>query len=146
MIGCVFLFMFWPSFNGVLASGMAQQRAVINTVFSISASTLSAVYVSRAYFRKIDMEVLLNATLAGGVVMGAACDIIVSPGCCMIAGAIAGIISAVGFLSLNSEFKSKMNLHDTCGVQFLHGIPGVLGSIVAVIAVAAGHYNFENST
>lgn len=92
------------------------------------------------------MEVLLNATLAGGVMMGAACDIIVSPGCCMIAGAIAGIVSAVGYLSLNAELKEKINLHDTCGVHFLHGIPGVLGSITAAIAVGSTHYNFENET
>lgn len=62
----------------------------------------------------------------------------------MIAGAIAGIISAFGYLRLNKLFKDKLNLHDTCGVQFLHAIPGVLGAFVSVIAVAAADYNFEN--
>lgn len=102
MAGTLFLFMYWPSFNGVLAYGMAQQRAAINTVFSISASTLVSVYVSRVYLGKIDMEVLLNSTLAGGVMMGAAADIITSPGCCMIAGAIAGAVSAFGYIKLNA--------------------------------------------
>jgi ammonium transporter Rh len=117
MIGCVFLFMFWPSFNGILGVGMSQHRAVVNTVLSITASTLSSVYVSRWICEgKIEMEVLLNATLAGGVMMGAACDLIVHPGFAMLAGAIAGVVSAIGFLKLNKICNDKIGLHDTCGV------------------------------
>ena len=102
MVGTVFLFMFWPSFNAILGGGMAQHRAVVNTYLSISASCLSAVFVSRLLMNgKIDMEVLLNATLAGGVMMGAAADLIVHPGFAMLAGAICGIISALGFLKMN---------------------------------------------
>lgn len=62
------------------------------------------------------MEVLLNATLAGGVVMGSGCDLIMNCGYAMIAGAIAGAISAIGFLKLNAFCKEKLGLHDTCGV------------------------------
>jgi ammonium transporter Rh len=144
MVGTVFLFMYWPSFNGALAVGMAQQRAAINTLLSICTSTMVAVYVSRALTGKIDMEVMLNATLAGGVVMGASCDLIIGPGFAMIAGFVAGVISAVGFLKLNAICKEKIGLHDTCGIQFLHGIPGTLGGFVSAITVAAGTYNFEN--
>lgn len=32
--GCMFLFMLWPSFNGVLAQGNSQHRVVINTVLA----------------------------------------------------------------------------------------------------------------
>lgn len=144
MIGTVFLWMYWPSFNGILAYGMAQQRACINTVFSISASTLVSMYISRVFLGKFDMEVLLNSTLAGGVMMGAAADIITSPGACMVAGGIGGAVSAFGYLKLNKFFREKLNLHDTCGVHFLHGIPGVLGAITCVVAVLCAEINFEN--
>jgi ammonium transporter Rh len=146
MVGCVFLFMFWPSFNGILGTGMAQTRAVVNTVISITASCISATVVSRliSEHRQIDMEVLLNATLAGGVMMGAAADLIVHPGWTMFAGALCGAISAFGFLKLNEMCQKKLNLHDTCGVQFLHGIPGTLGSITAGICTAVASYSFEN--
>ena len=90
------------------------------------------------------MEVLLNATLAGGVIMGAACDLITGPGFAMIAGGIAVVISALGFLYLNNFCKNKLNLHDTCGVQFLHGIPGTLGGFTSAIVVASATYNFQN--
>lgn len=145
MIGTIFLFMYWPSFNAILGYGLAQQRAIVNTLLSITASTLTSVYVSRAILGKIDMEVLLNSTLAGGVVMGASCDLFVQPGGAMVAGAVAGGISALGYLKLNDFCKTKLKLHDTCGVHFLHGIPGTLGGISAVICCAMAEYNFENN-
>jgi ammonium transporter Rh len=99
MVGTVFLFLYWPSFNAVLASGLAQERSVVNTLISITASTLVACYISRCYRGgKVDMEVMLNSTLAGGVIMGAACDFIYNPGYAMICGSVAGGVSAIGFL------------------------------------------------
>ena len=45
--GTIFLWIFWPSFNAALATpGAEQQRAVVNTVLSISASTVTAFAVS----------------------------------------------------------------------------------------------------
>lgn len=135
MIGTLFLFIYWPSFNAILGTGMAQHRAIVNTCLSITGSTLSAAFVSRMLTRKLDMEIILNATLAGGVMMGAACDLITLPGFAMLAGAIAGAISAIGFLFLNKYCQEKLKLHDTCGVQWLHGVPGTLGAITSVICV-----------
>lgn len=57
-VGSIFLFMFWPSFNAVLASGEAQHRAIVNTVISMCASTMSSTFISRLFFRKYDMEVM----------------------------------------------------------------------------------------
>jgi ammonium transporter Rh len=143
MVGTVFLFIYWPSFNAALAVGLQQQRAIVNTELSLTASCLVAAFVSRSVLGTIDMEVLINATLAGGVVMGAACDLISNPGFAMIAGALAGAISALGFLKLNKVCKEKLMLHDTCGVLFLHGIPGTLGGFVSVICAAVALYNFN---
>ena len=51
--------------------------------------------------KKLDMEVVLNATLAGGVMMGTSADLVVEPGIAIAIGAAAGIISSVGFLKLS---------------------------------------------
>ncbi len=142
MVGTLFLFLYWPSFNAALAVGMAQQRSIVNTLMSITGSTLTAVFVSRTILGKIDWEVLLNSTLAGGVMMGAACDLITGPGFAMLAGCIAGACSALGYLKLNKILQSKLGLHDTCGVLYLHGIPGTLGGFVSVICCAAAEFNF----
>ena len=87
------------------------------------------------------MEVMLNSSLAGGVVMGAACDIIVGPGFCMIAGAIAGAISAIGFLKFNPMSKERLAIHDTCGVHNLHGMPGVIAGIVGAVTSALASFD-----
>lgn len=47
MIGTVFLWMFWPSFNGAAAAvGEPQHRAVLNTYFSLCASVVASFAVS----------------------------------------------------------------------------------------------------
>jgi len=51
MIGTIFLWMFWPSFNGALATGNSQHRVVINTVLSLTASAMFAFATSKL-FRK----------------------------------------------------------------------------------------------
>lgn len=100
MVGTLFLWMFWPSFNGALAGSSQQQRVIVNTVLAISASCVTACGVSRMMYQKLDMEVVLNATLAGGVAVGSASDLVVTGAISMVIGSIAGILSALGFLKL----------------------------------------------
>jgi len=76
------------------------------------------------------MEVVLNATLAGGVSIGSASDLVVTPGIGMIIGFAAGILSAIGFLKIGPFLREKAGLYDTCGVHNLHGMPGVFGGLV----------------
>ena len=112
MVGTLFLWMFWPSFNGALAADFQQQRVIVNTVMAISASCITACGVSRLWMQRLDMEVVLNATLAGGVSVGSSSDLVVTAGTAMGIGALAGIISAVGFLRLSAMLREKINLSD----------------------------------
>ena len=85
------------------------------------------------------MEIVLNASLAGGVAVGSSADIIVTPAGAMIAGFVTGSISALGFAYISTFVKKHIRLHDTCGVLNLHGIPGVIGALLsAIIAARAG--------
>lgn len=45
-IGTVFLWLYWPSFNGIAATGGEQYRAVINTYLSLVACTIITFAVS----------------------------------------------------------------------------------------------------
>lgn len=101
MIGCIFLWMYWPSFNGALAEGAQQQRVVMNTVIAISASALVSCYIALIKLGKFEMEVMLNATLAGGVAIGTGCDLCQSPAAAVLVGGIGGAVSACGFLYAN---------------------------------------------
>ena len=58
MIGTLFLFCFWPSFNAALVPGAASNRAVINTVLSITSSVIVSFAFSKSVYggRRFDME------------------------------------------------------------------------------------------
>lgn len=146
MIGTLFLWMYWPSFNGALASGSQQQRVIVNTVMAISSSCVCAVGVSRILFQRIDMEVLLNATLAGGVAVGSASDLVVTAGISMVIGGAAGLVSAFGFIRLSAFLRDKAGLHDTCGVHNLHGLPGIMGGVIGAISASFADASFGDNT
>ena len=88
------------------------------------------------------MEVVLNASIAGGVALGGSADLINSPYGAMLVGFVAGIVSGIGFLHIGPLLKEKIGLHDTCGVHNLHGMPGIVGGIVSSIAASFGNKNF----
>jgi ammonium transporter Rh len=136
MIGTVFLFMYWPSFNGALSPAIFQQRCIINTLLSISASCV-IVFLLSFYVRKgrFHMEHILNATLAGGVLVGASADIIVQPWIAFLFGLAAGALSVCGFEYIGPWLDKKIDLHDTCGVNNLHGMTGVLGTLLSSFLV-----------
>jgi ammonium transporter Rh len=90
------------------------------------------------------MEVVLNSTLAGGVAIGASADLINHPFGSMIVGFVTGAVSALGFIYYGHWLKKKINLHDTCGVHSLHGIPGIIGGFVSAIAAGLSRNNFKS--
>ncbi|KAJ0026528.1 hypothetical protein NQD34_017528 [Periophthalmus magnuspinnatus] len=141
MIGTVFLWMFWPSFNSAIADpGFTQLTAVINTYLSLAACVLTAYAMSSLveHKGKLDMVHIQNATLAGGVAVGTCADMNIGPFGAMLIGFIAGIISTLGFKFLTPVLASNLGIQDTCGVHNLHGLPGVLGGLAGIVAVALG--------
>ncbi|XP_067880484.1 ammonium transporter Rh type A-like isoform X2 [Heterodontus francisci] len=144
MIGTLFLWMFWPSFNSaIVESPDGQYRAIINTYYSLAACVLTAYAFSSLVDKKgkLDMVHIQNATLAGGVAAGTSADMMIYPFGSLLIGFIAGIISTVGFKYLTPIFASKLNIHDTCGVHNLHGMPGIIGGLAGVIAAAMASKN-----
>lgn len=87
------------------------------------------------------MEDIINATLAGGVIIGAPSSLITHPGGAFAIGLGAGCISTFCFYRLTRSFEKFFHIHDTCGVHNLHGIPGFLGGILSAVIIAA--YNSQ---
>uniref|UniRef100_A0A8D0GMJ8 Ammonium transporter Rh type A n=1 Tax=Sphenodon punctatus TaxID=8508 RepID=A0A8D0GMJ8_SPHPU len=139
MVGTLFLWLFWPSFNSAIAETEgAQHRAIINTYFSLAACVLTVFAFSSLLDPrgKLDMVHIQNATLAGGVAVGSCADLNIAPFGAMLIGSCAGIISVVGFKYLTPFFASVLKIQDTCGVHNLHGLPGLLGGLAGIIAAA----------
>jgi len=138
MIGTLFLWMFWPSFNGALALESQQHRVVINTVLALSASCISAFIFDSLMrpHRKFDMVSIQNATLAGGVAVGSSSDLVIEPWGALFVGTIAGFVSVFGYVYIQPYLAKKIGLDDTCGVHNLHGIPGIIGAVGGAISAA----------
>ena len=136
MIGTIFLWLFWPSFNGALAVGNSQHRVVINTILSLTASCMSSFAMSKYFRRKFNMIDIQNATLAGGVAVGSSADLVIGPSFSLLIGMIAGIVSTFGYNKIQPFLENKLHIHDSCGVNNLHGIPGIIGGLSGAISAS----------
>lgn len=102
MIGTLFLWMFWPSFNAgfFAANGFQKSLVISNTIISLTGSCLATFIMSAILRDKFSMEDIVNATLAGGVAIGAPSGLVANPGISLTIGLVAGTISTLCFSKL----------------------------------------------
>jgi len=143
LAGTLFLWIMWPSFNAAVAPyPVAELRAVTNTFLSISASVLSAFLVSRMLSEhRFDIVHIQNSTLAGGVAMGVAAHLNLQPAAPIGIGFLAGAISVWGYKYLTPLISKRFNIQDVCGVNNLHGMPGILSCLVGILASVNAYKN-----
>lgn len=88
MVGTLFLFLYWPSFNAALASvpaggsegvptealASSQFLSIVNTILSLLGSTVATFAISALTGHgRLNMMHVQNSSLAGGVAMVRAC-------------------------------------------------------------------------
>ena len=146
LIGTLFLWMYWPSFNFGAAAPKpwTKTQIIINTILSLTGSCISTFMTSGYLKEKFTMEHLLNATLAGGVVIGACAGIIYHPAGSLCIGFLIGIVSTLGYHYLTPYLERKIGLYDSCGVHNLHALPGLIGGILS--GVVAATFNYGTAT
>lgn len=112
VLGTFFLWMFWPSFNaGYFPTNPFERSMIIeNTVSSLAGSCLATFTVSALLRHKLEMEDILNATLAGGVAIGAPSGLIINTGASLAIGIIAGTVSTLGYIYLAGKLNSLLGL------------------------------------
>uniref|UniRef100_A0A8C0IKY9 Ammonium transporter AmtB-like domain-containing protein n=1 Tax=Chelonoidis abingdonii TaxID=106734 RepID=A0A8C0IKY9_CHEAB len=136
MLGALFVWMFWPSFNSVLIVDLMERRnAICNTYYAIAVSAVAAFALSSLSRRngKIRMIHIHHAALAGGVALGFSAPIIPHPWIAMMLGLLASVVAVLGSHCLQTYLNLVLKIHDTCGVHYMFGLPGLLGAIVNVI-------------
>lgn len=132
LIGTLFLWLFWPSFvAGLLPAGSpGHAYALNNTVWALLGSTVTTfgLVPLLSHNKRLEAVPIQNATLAGGVAIGATANFAMGPFWAVLVGCVAGVISTVGFC--RPLVPSKF---DTCGINNLHGMPGIFGALFSAI-------------
>ncbi|XP_075378253.1 blood group Rh(CE) polypeptide isoform X1 [Mycteria americana] len=143
MLGTLFLWVFWPSFNSVLA--VDKSKAIYNTYFALAVSAVTAFLLSVLTTKdgKFRMTHIQSAVLAGGVTVGYAGHGIKYPWIAMILGLLASVISILGSYCLQRCLNPALKIHDSSGVHFTFGLPGVLGALAQVVLTVIN--NWTNS-
>ncbi|NXI47735.1 RHD protein, partial [Galbula dea] len=134
MLGTLFLWVFWPSFNSVLAVDN-KNKAIYNTYFALAASAVTAFLLSVLTTKdgRFQMAHIHSAVLAGGVAVGHAAPSIEYPWIAMILGLLASGITILGSYCLQRCLNPALKIHDTSGVHFTFGLPAVLGALAQVL-------------
>ncbi|NXQ62572.1 RHL protein, partial [Anthoscopus minutus] len=133
MLGTVFVWVFWPSFNSLLAD--SKKEAVLNTYLALAVSAVAAFMLSALTSKdgKFRMTHIHSAVLAGGVTVSYTAPSIQHPWIAMILGLLGSVITILGSHCLQRCFNPALKLQDTSGVHFTFGLPAVLGAVAAVV-------------
>uniref|UniRef100_A0AAQ4PXT8 Rh blood group, D antigen n=1 Tax=Gasterosteus aculeatus aculeatus TaxID=481459 RepID=A0AAQ4PXT8_GASAC len=132
MLGSLFLWMFWPSFNSVLVDNDFPWRklgAVCSTylALAVSAVTASAMSMLSSPRGKLNPIRMQSCILAGGVAVGVSMSAVRQPWEAMTIGFTAAVVSTAGSQCLKTHMLLAFECHDTCAVLSTHGLPGLLG-------------------
>jgi ammonium transporter Rh len=135
MIGSMVLWLFWPSFCCAVVPPEQFAATAVNTVLALCGAT-AATFIFSSMFNKGKVVIadMANAALAGGVAIGATCNIVSAPLAFGI-GAIAGALCVFGAAVVQPRIQKLFKIVDTCGVHNLHGMPGLFGGLVAAFVV-----------
>lgn len=138
MIGSLFLWLFWPSFNSGGLDGIDRHRAIVNTYLALASCCVTAFAVSALVDKKgkLNMVHIQNSTLAGGVAVGAIGNFVIQPWGAILVGIVAAVVSVCGYQYLTPLMASRLKIHDTCGVHNLHGMPAIIAAIGSAVASA----------
>ncbi|HEY3489371.1 MAG TPA: hypothetical protein VGK27_04505 [Candidatus Deferrimicrobiaceae bacterium] len=134
LLGSMVLWVFWPSFCAALVAPADVPATAVNVILALCGSTLATYFATVRLRGKICAADIANAALAGGVAIGSACDKAL-PAAAFAIGLAAGALSTFGFAVLQSRLTRRTGKVDTCGVLYLHGLPGLFGGVAALFAV-----------
>jgi len=150
--GTAFMWVFFPSFNGALAEGNAQSRAVVNTILCLAGSCTTTFYASKLLRGRYDqgpaclaaissgegklsMRDIQSATVAGGAAAASVAGQLMQPWVNIALGMLVAFIAVASHIHLQ-PLLLKYGVHDTTGVLSRHGLPGIVGAIFGIFGAA----------
>ncbi|XP_061548635.1 LOW QUALITY PROTEIN: rh50-like protein [Phycodurus eques] len=138
MMGTLFLWVFWPSFNSALTlKGDDQNRAILHTFIGLCASTITAFALSALLNKngKLSMADIQNGTLGGGVTVGASVDMMILPAAAYALGTVGCTACMLGYKYLSPLLAKWFGIQDQCGIHNLHGLTGLISCTAGICAI-----------
>ncbi|OWK54115.1 RH-like protein [Lonchura striata] len=123
VLGTVFVWVFWPSFNSILAD--SKKKAVLNTYLALAVSAVAAFMLSALTSKdgKFRMAHIRSAALAGGVAVSYTAHLIQHPWIAMILGLLGSVITILGSHCLQVMLKplngSWISCVNVCNYQLV---------------------------
>ena len=134
MIGAGMLWVGWFGFNGGSAVAANQDAAMAMLVTHICAATAAMSFVVTEYFVRKSATALAAATgMVAGLVAITPASGFVGPAGALVIGAITGPISFFGVQLI----KQRLKLDDSLDVFPVHGVAGIVGTILTGIFASA---------
>ena len=137
-IGVFLLWFGWYGFNG--GSVLSADPELISLVFvttslAAAAGVMGAMFLSWIVFKKPDLSMILNGSLAGLVGITAGADVI-SPFWSVVVGFIAGLIVVASVIF----FEKYAKVDDPVGAISVHLVCGIWGTLA--VGIFAAEYSF----
>ena len=137
-LGCFILWFCWFGFNGGSTVSMVNGgnelagKVFFNTNLSAAMATVTVLIITWVLYKKPDVSMTLNGSLAGLVAVTAGCDV-VEPWAAAVIGVIAGfaLVAAVEFID------KKLKIDDPVGACGVHMVCGSLGTILTGVFCSA---------
>ncbi|EKY27427.1 ammonium transporter [Clostridium celatum] len=131
-LGVFILWFAWFGFNGCSTVSMTGDSSIltassvfVTTNIAAATATVAVMLITWVRYKKPDVSMTLNGSLAGLVAITAGCDV-VSPVGAFFIGLFAGfaVVFAVEFI------EKKLKIDDPVGAIAVHGVCGALGTIL----------------
>ncbi len=139
-LGVFILWFCWFGFNGgstiALSNGADETaaRVFVTTNLSATMATVTVLAITWIRYKKPDISMTLNGSLAGLVAVTACCDTVTPMGAAAI-GIIAGFVVVFGI-----EFiDQKLKIDDPVGAIGVHGMCGAVGTLLVGVF---GYYEY----
>ncbi|MDE7267589.1 MAG: ammonium transporter [Lachnospiraceae bacterium] len=124
-LGVFILWLGWYGFNGAAATSIAELGSIfLTTTISPAIATVVCMVFTWVKYKKPDVSMCLNASLAGLVAITAGCDVTDAFGAIVI-GAVAGLLVCFGVWFLDY----KLHIDDPVGAVAVHCLNGIWGTI-----------------
>jgi len=131
-LGVFILWFCWFGFNGCSTVSMtgddtliAASRIFVTTNLAAACASCSTMVFTWIRYKKPDVSMTLNGSLAGLVAITASCDTVSVAGSAII-GVIAGIVVVLAV----EFFDKKVKIDDPVGAISVHGVCGAMGTIL----------------